>query len=257
MVSKRSKNSGIARVIAVSLTTVIATAPSTASAQHLAPLPISLTAQAAQSPTPVTLPEMGLPAPQLPIAGATPAADEPRATFAEQLAQWQIQSPREPVTRERGNADARSEVHRPLITETLRRVLLDPTTYAPAAIVYTSLHLDWKSSQPMFRAGYLEAHPGYTINGLPYDIPVNYAEGRRRNRDVALRQLGRSVANNAVSAVVERLLIERAPQHRKLIRAIGWIERTAFASYFSYVLSEQHFDQWQKNKAMARQISAR
>jgi hypothetical protein len=36
---------------------------------------------------------------------------------------------------------------------------------------------------------------------------------------------------------------------------LGWIERTAFASYFSYVLSEQHFRQWQKNEAMARQIS--
>jgi hypothetical protein len=151
----------------------------------------------------------------------------------------------------------RSEFDRPLIADVAKRLVLDPTTYAPAAIVYTSLHLDWKSSQPMFRAGYNEAHSGYTRSGLANDIPVGYAEGQRRNLNLALRLLGRSAANNAISAVVERALIERAPRHRKLIRILGWIERTAFASYFSYVLSEQHFEQWRKNEAMARQIGAR
>ena len=151
----------------------------------------------------------------------------------------------------------RSDIERPLIADVAKRIVLDPTTYAPAAIVYSSLHLDWKSSQPMFHAGYVEAHPGYTQSGFPNDVPVDYAEGRRRNLDIAFRMFGRSVANNAASAVFERLLIERAPQHRKLIRVLGWIERTAFASYFSYVLSEQHFAQWQRNEAMARQIGGK
>lgn len=253
MESTRTQNSGIARTVAVWLMLALFITPSITSAQQLAPMP-TLAAQDAQPLAAIAFPDLGLPTPQLAADNSAPAASEPLLSFAEQLAQWQIQSPREP--RVRAERATGSDVQRPLVTETIRRVLLDPTTYAPAAIVYTSLHLDWKSSQPMFRAGYVEAHPGYTVNGLPYDTPVGYAEGQRRNGDVALRLLGRSVVNNTASAVVERLLIEKAPNHRKLIRALGWIERTAFASYFSYVLSVQHFDQWQKNKTMARAIGA-
>jgi hypothetical protein len=242
----RSANSRTARAMAaLLLMTMTVVAPATA--QQIAPAPLSIAFQ--QEPTPpIALPDMQLPAPQ-------PVAETP--SLSQTLSHWQITSPSEPVLPERVDVSARTEVHRPLLTETIRRIVFDPTTYAPAAIVYTSLHLDWRSSQPMFRAGYNEAHPGYTQSGLANDAPVGYAEGQRRNLNIALNLLGRSIANNAVSSVVERALIEKAPRHRKLIRVLGWIERTAFASYFSYVLSEQHFEQWKKNEAMARQIGAK
>jgi hypothetical protein len=230
------------------------TVVSPATAQQIASAPLSIAIQPDLT-APITLPEMQLAAPH-PVA-ATPPPSAATPSLAQSLAMFQVQSPSEPVIHERVDVTARTERERPLLTDTIRRIVLDPTTYAPAAIVYTSLHLDWKSSQPMFRAGYNEAHPGYTISGLANDVPVDYREGQRRNRNVALNLLGRSIANNAVSSVVERMLIEKAPQKRKLIRVLGWIERTAFASYFSYVLSEQHFEQWKKNEAMARQIGAK
>jgi hypothetical protein len=202
-------------------------------------------------------PPLSLALSNMPWSGPPQAVSEPTRSLR-QAAQLQMRSPSEPQPDEqREIVAARSEFDRPLLADVARRIVLDPTTYAPAAIVYSSLHLDWKSSQPMFQAGYVEAHPGYTKSGLAFDVPVDYGEGRRRNRDLALGLLGRSIANNAISAMLERALIARAPRHRKLIRVLGWIERTAFASYFSYVLSEQHFEQWRKNEAMARQIGAR
>ena len=64
-----------------------------------------------------------------------------------------------------------------LALDVTRGVLLDPTTYAPAAILYTSMRLDWKSSQPFFARGYVEANDRYTISGLPHDVPVSFALG--------------------------------------------------------------------------------
>jgi hypothetical protein len=225
-----------------------------ATAQQIVSAPLSIAIQPDLT-APIMLPEMQLPAPQ-PVA-VTPPPIVATTNLAQSLARFQAPSLSEPVVHERVDVTARTERERSLFTETIRRIAFDPTTYAPAAIVYTSLHLDWKSSQPMFRAGYNEAHPGYTQSGLANDVPVGYGEGQRRNLNVALNLLGRSIANNAVSSVFERALIERAPNHRKLIRVLGWIERTAFASYFSYVLSEQHFEQWRKNDALARQVGAR
>ncbi len=256
MESRRFANRHVVRFIAAWLITITAGAPSTVAAQQI-PTVSSVIAAHDATALPLAFPDMQMPAPQ-PAAAEPTLAAAATPSLSEQLALWQIASPSVPITRERADVvSTRSEFDRPLITDTLKRIVLDPTTYAPAAIVYSSLHLDWKSSQPMFRAGYVEAHAGYTKNGLPYDIPVDYGEGQRRNRNLALRLLGRSVANNAASAVFERMLIERAPRHRKLIRVLGWIERTAFASYFSYVLSEQHFEQWKRNEVMARQIGAK
>jgi hypothetical protein len=144
-----------------------------------------------------------------------------------------------------------------LLWEAAQRVALDPTTYAPAAVVYTAQRLDWSSSQPLFRAGYVEANPRYTTSGLAFDTPVSYAEGKRTIvRDTAAL-FARSLANNAVCSIVEHVLIARAPKHRKLIRTLGWIERVSVASYWSYRLSERHFEQWRANERLARQIGAR
>lgn len=144
-----------------------------------------------------------------------------------------------------------------LLWEAAQRVALDPTTYAPAAIVYTSQRLDWTSSQPLFRAGYVESNPRYTISGRPFDTPVSYAEGNRTIARDTAALFAKSVANNAACSIVERILIARAPKHRKLIRTLGWIERVSLASYWSYRLSKQHFQQWRANERLAREIGAR
>ena len=37
------------------------------------------------------------------------------------------------------------------VKDVAKQVLLDPTTYVPAAVVYTSMQLDWNTSQPLFQ----------------------------------------------------------------------------------------------------------
>ena len=144
-----------------------------------------------------------------------------------------------------------------LLWEAARRVALDPTTYAPAIVVYTSQRLDWGSSQPLFDIGFLERNPRFTTSGLPFDSPVSYAEGKRTIARDSAALFGRSVANNAACAIVERVLIRRMPKHRKLIRTIGWIERVSLAAYWSHRLSVRHFEQWRANERLARQLGAR
>jgi len=133
-------------------------------------------------------------------------------------------------------------------------VVLDPTTYAPAALLYESMRLDWKSSQPFFQRGYVEANDRYTVSGRAHDVPVSFAQGKRQILTDSLLNLPASFANNATSRLVERMLTERFPNHPKILRALGWIERTAFASYMSYRLSAKHFRQWQMNETQARQL---
>jgi hypothetical protein len=36
-----------------------------------------------------------------------------------------------------------------------------------------------------------------------------------------------------------------------VVKTLGWIERSVFASYWSYRLSATHFRQWQTNKQQA------
>jgi hypothetical protein len=138
-----------------------------------------------------------------------------------------------------------------------RRVALDPTTYAPSIVVHTARQLDWSSSQALFAHGYLEANPRYTISGLPNDAPIGYGAGNRRVARETAGLFGWSVANNATSATIEGWLIRRSPQHRRLIRTLGWIERTAFASYWSYRLSKPRFEQWRANERLARDVERR
>jgi hypothetical protein len=148
--------------------------------------------------------------------------------------------------------------HRPsLLQEVATRVACDPTTYAPTIVVYTARQLDWSSSQDLFELGYAEANPRYTIDGLPNGTPISYARGNRRIARETLGLFGWSVANNAASAALERRLIARAPNHRRLIRTLGWIERTGFASYWTYRLSKPRFDQWRANERLLRELGAR
>jgi hypothetical protein len=156
-----------------------------------------------------------------------------------------------------GAQEPRAERDAPLLKEVAKRVALDPTTYAPTVVVYTARQLDWSSSQTLFTLGYLEANPRYTTSGLPNDTPVGYAVGNRRIAADTVALLGRSAANNAASALIEHVLIARAPRHRRLIRTLGWIERVAFASYWSHRLSRRHFEQWRDNERLARELGAR
>src|SRR5262245_29700100 len=124
-----------------------------------------------------------------------------------------------------------------------RSVLFDPTTYVPSAIAYDSTVRDWKTSQPLFRVGFLEHNPRFTVSGLPNDIPVSYSEGNRRIISDAVTNLELSLVNNFTGRIVERTLIERYPEHQRLIKTLGWVERIGVGTYLSYVLSVEHYRQ--------------
>jgi hypothetical protein len=132
-----------------------------------------------------------------------------------------------------------------------RQVAFDPTTYAPAVISYVSTKLDWDTSQVFFRNGYVEGNPRYTISGSPNDTPLSYGRGDRKILTDTLQTLGGSMANNFLTRTIEQALIERYPDHPRLVHTIGWIERISFSSYWSYRLSASHFRQWKANERMA------
>jgi hypothetical protein len=156
-----------------------------------------------------------------------------------------------------GSASAQEGRAVPSLRELATRVVADPTTYAPTIIVYTARQLDWSSSQSVFKLGYIEANPGYTVTGRPNDTPISYAAGNRRLARETVGLFGWSVANNASCAVIERALMARAPGHHRLIRTLGWLERAGFASYWSHRLSKPRFEQWQTNERLVRELSAR
>ena len=148
-------------------------------------------------------------------------------------------------------AAAQDEERSPFLVNLAKQIALDPTTYAPAAIAYDARMRDWKTSQPFFQHGFLEVNPKFTISGLPNDTPLSYEEGRNVILRDALVHLQISAIHNATSRSLEQLLLDRFPDNRKLIRVIGWVERTAFASYLSYQLSHQHYGQAKKNVTIA------
>ncbi len=135
-----------------------------------------------------------------------------------------------------------------------KRVAFDPTTYAPAIVSGVAQHLDWKSSQVFFQQGFLERNPAYTVSGRADDIPISYEVGNERIGRAVFVNLGTSLVNNVAIALVERALIERHPEHRKLVRGLGWAERIAFASWLTYQKSAMHFRQWQRNRELERQL---
>jgi len=155
------------------------------------------------------------------------------------------------------SASAQDRDQRPIVSEVARQVVLDPTTYVPTLLGWNATHLDWKSSQIFFQHGWSEHNSRFTVSGRADDTAIGYGAGNRQILTDALAILPYSIVNNASSRVVERVLINRFPTHRKLIRAIGWVERSAVASYWSYRLSAGHFRQWQENERRARQFGYR
>jgi hypothetical protein len=145
------------------------------------------------------------------------------------------------------------EPPRTVAGDLIKRVVFDPTTYSPALITYYSMLRDWQTSQPFFAHGANEMNPRYTISGRPDDLPLTYADGRRQIVREALLNLEVSAVSNMAGQVVERMLIEHYPTHRKLLRGLGWAERLALSSFLTYQLSIEHFRQVQLNEQMARQ----
>jgi len=154
-------------------------------------------------------------------------------------------------------ASAQAETDTNLFWDVTKAVVFDPTTYAPATLSYTSMKLDWESSQPLFRHGWVEQNHRFTISGRPNDRPISFADGNDKIRNMALLHLQESIINNAAANVFERVLSEKYPQHRKLFKVLSWVERIAFASYVSYVASANHFKQAERNRQLAIQFGYR
>src|SRR5690242_7176158 len=66
-----------------------------------------------------------------------------------------------------------------LAGDAIKSAALDPSTYVPAGLLYTSSRLDWNSSQPFFQHGAVEENPRYTLSGLPHSQPLSYEAGNR------------------------------------------------------------------------------
>jgi hypothetical protein len=151
-------------------------------------------------------------------------------------------------------ASAQADTDSNVFWDVTKAVLFDPTTYAPATLSYTSMKMDWDSSQTLFRNGWVEQNQRFTISGRPNDLPVSYNEGNRRIRQMALLHLQESLVNNAAANIFERVLADKYPQHRTLFKVLSWTERIAFASYVSYMASANHFRQNDRNRQLAIQF---
>ncbi len=154
-------------------------------------------------------------------------------------------------------ASAQTETDSNLFWDVTKAVVLDPTTYAPATLSYTSMKLDWNTSQPLFRNGWVEQNHRFTMSGRANDVPVSFVDGNKQIRKMALMHLQESIVNNAAANIFERVLANKYPQHRKLFKILSWTERIVFASYMSYYASAQHFKQAERNRQMALQFGYR
>jgi hypothetical protein len=154
-------------------------------------------------------------------------------------------------------ASAQTESESSFFWDVTKNVVFDPTTYAPATLSYMSMKMDWESSQPLFRNGWVEQNHRFTVSGRPNDRPISFGDGNKQIRRMALLHLQESIINNVAANVFERVLAEKYPEHRKLFKVLSWVERIAFASYVSYVASANHFRQTERNRALARQYGYR
>lgn len=152
------------------------------------------------------------------------------------------------------SAIAQDRAERPFIPDVIARVVLDPTTYAPAALAYDATMRDWRTSQPLFQHGFYESNARFTVSGLPNDVPVSDRTGRRIIRADTLESLKRSAINNFAEQIIERVLVNKYPNHRKLVRALGWAQRISFASFKAYRLSAAHYRQAAQNERLAAQL---
>ena len=158
------------------------------------------------------------------------------------------------ITLMASSASAQDRGRASFVRDVVQKVIVDPTTYAPAILGLEATRLDWRSSQVFFQNGWSERNSRFTVSGQADDMPIGYAAGNRKILMDSIANLQLSLVNNASARVMERLLMPRYPNHHKLIRAIGWIERSAMASYWSYRLSAGHLRQWRENERLARRL---
>ena len=154
-------------------------------------------------------------------------------------------------------ASAQSDTGSSPFWDVTKSVVFDPTTYAPAIFSYTSMKMDWDTSQPLFRNGWVEQNHRFTTTGRPNDVPLSFTDGNKKIRNMALMHLQESVVNNLAANVFERVLAQKYPEHRKLFKTLSWVERIAFSSYMSYRASANHFKQAERNKQLALQYGYR
>jgi hypothetical protein len=155
------------------------------------------------------------------------------------------------------NVFAQEDTRSSPVADVFKGVVFDPTTYAPALIQYHATMRDWNTSQPFFQNGYVERNARFTRSGLPNDIPLSYTAGRNLILRDTLTTLGISAAQNLTSRVVEQALLSRYPDHPKVVKTIGWIQRIAVASLMSYHLSAVHYQQAALNARAAREFGYR
>ncbi len=132
----------------------------------------------------------------------------------------------------------------------LKKVALDPTTYAPAAIYRHALRQDWATSQPLFERGFVEMNPDFTQDGRVFSTPISPEAGYKKIDKYALGLLMNSAIHNTTSQTLEHFLAKRHPEHKKLIKVLGIVERVAVGGYLTYAASAKHYKQAGVNKAL-------
>jgi hypothetical protein len=152
------------------------------------------------------------------------------------------------------DVSAQSDARSSSLGDAVKGTLLDPTTYAPALVGYDSTIRDWKTSQPFFQNGFVEHNARFTVTGLPDDTPISYGAGRNKILKDALATLEMSVVYNLSDRFLEHALAQRYPEHRRMVRAIGWVGRISLASVISYQLSAPHYQQWRQNQERAARL---
>jgi hypothetical protein len=140
------------------------------------------------------------------------------------------------------------------VADVIKGVVFDPTTYAPALISYDATMRDWNTSQPFFQNGYVERNARFTLTGLSNDRPVSYVVGRNQIVKDTLATFGFSVVQNTTSRIVERALLAKYPEHRKMVKTIGWAQRIGMAALISYQLSAAHYRQAGVNAQQSRAL---
>jgi hypothetical protein len=140
------------------------------------------------------------------------------------------------------------------LTNAIKQTLLDPTTYVPGILSYDATMRDWKTSQPFFQHGFVEQNSRFTVSGLPGDTAIDYGAGRHLIIRDALGTVALTAVQNLATRLVEDSLANRYPEHRKLLRGLGWAERIAVASFLSYQLSAAHYRQAAQNQELASQL---
>jgi hypothetical protein len=141
------------------------------------------------------------------------------------------------------------------VSDIVKGVVFDPTTYAPAIVTYGATRLDWESSQVFFQHGFVEHNARYTVSGVSDNVAISHRAGNLRIATDSLAVLLQlSLVHNVTERVIERVLIRRYPNHQKFFRVVGLVERIVGASYLSIALSAKHVRQWQENERLARQL---